>query len=271
MSKYIATRLETINTKLLALNDLNLYIESYIRLLKEIKKENNIFDIYINKITSDYNSSIYKYNIAFMFNFLSETHYLDIYSYDNIVSNPIFPEELKHIMISFISYINKKEKFQTICDKLKNSNNIFYQINEIYYEIHKKNGDFNSNSDVVINYFKEEAEKRIIINDNQYKYINVKPKKNHKMENIYFYKYKSIDKHCFQLIVPILKDIKKDENYIKTFKKEFIRLNQYFCEIFCINIGNIYSDLEDFTIFLRKEEILKLSQKIQLNEQIKNF
>ncbi len=298
MSKYISTRLETINTQSLVLNDLNSYLQSYIELLENISKEHKSFIVLTHKENLDYNSSIFVYTICLEFNFLSKRYILNIHNFNHIKESNAYPEDLKHIMITIVNQINNAEKFHIAYNKLLHSRSLFHQIDKLYYEINKKTGEFNKESLNVINYCKQFAEKQSIENDDQYTYIYLKNKRNHKMEYIDFSNQKNKDNACFQLRLPILKEIEKiylekrqnlqyDKTlYIKIFKEEFIRLNQYFCNIFLINMEDIYFNFNprcqdfnreykdisyEFKISLKKEKILKLSQKLLLEEQMNNF
>ena len=300
MSKYISTRIETINTLSLELNDLNSYFKSYIELLENISKEQKTFIVKNHKETSDYNSSIFVYTIYLEFNFLSKKYILNIYSFNHIVTNPDYPEELKHIMLPIVNQILQSEKFHIIYNKLLHSRTLFHKIDKLYYEINKKTGDFNKESTIFINYCKQLSEKQITENDDQYTYIYVKPKRNHKMETIDFSLIRNKGSADFQLKLPILKEIEKQYIeqrksiqydkllYIKIFEQEFIRLNPDFCRLFLIDFENIYFNFNsggghdlnhreykdisfEFKIFLTKEKIFNILQRLELEEQINNF
>lgn len=298
MSKYIATRLESINTQSLELNDLNSYLKSYIELLENISKENKSFIVKNHKEISDYNSSVFVYTIYLEFNFLSKKYILNIHNFNDIKENFYYPKELKHIMLAIVNQINHVQKFHIAYNKLLHSRSLFNTIDKLYYEINKKTGKFNKESLTVTNYCKQLSEKQIIENDDQYTYIYVKPKRNHKIESIDFSNQKNKDSGCFQLKLPILKEIEKiyieqrhdiqyDKTlYIKIFKEEFIRLNQYFSKIFSIDSENLYFNFNsqcqhfnreykdinyEFKISLTKEEIFNILQRLQIKEQMNNF
>lgn len=209
MSKYISTRLETINTQSLELNDLNSYLKSYIQLLENISKEHKSFIVKSLKEISDYNSSIFVYTIYLEFNFLSKKYILNIHSFNHIKENTDYPEELKHIMLAIVNLINNSEKFHIAYNKLLHSRSLFHKIDKLHYEINKKAGNFNKESATILNYCKQLSKKQIIENNDQYTYIYVKPKRNHKMESIDFSNQKNKDSACFQLKRPILKEIEK--------------------------------------------------------------
>lgn len=153
MSKYISTRMEKINTLSLELNDLNSYFKSYIELLENISKEHKTFIVKKHKEISDYNSSVFVYTICLEFHFNSKKHILNVYFFNHIVTNPDYPEELKHIMLPIVNQILQSEKFHIIYNKLLHSRTLFHKIDKLYYEINKKTGNFNKESLTVINYY----------------------------------------------------------------------------------------------------------------------
>lgn len=298
MSKYISTRMETINTLSLELNNLNSYFKSYIELLENISKEHKSFVVKNHKLISDYNSSIFAYTISLEFQFNSKKYILNVYFFNHIVANPDYPEELKHIMLPIVNQILQLEKFHIISNKLSNSRNLFHKIEKLYYEINKKTGNFNKESSIVLKYCKKLSEKQIIENEDQYTYIYLKPRKNHRMETIDFSTQKIKDNSSFQLKLPILKEIEKqyiqqrqniqyNKNlYIKIFQEKFISLNPYFSKIFFIDPKNIYfnfssqyqhlnREYHDITYELRisltKEKIISMLKRLELEEQINNF
>jgi len=298
MSKYISTRMERINTLSLELNDFNSYFKSYIELLENISKKHKSFIVKTHKEFSDYNSSVFVYTICLEFQFNSKKHILNIYFFNHIVNNPNYPEELKHIMLPIVNQILQLEKFHTVYNKLLHSRNTFLEIEEIYYEINKKIGNFNKESSFVLKHCKKLSEKQIIENEDQYTYIYLKPKKNHRMETIFFSHQKNKDNSSFQLKLPILKEIEKEyiqqrkniqynkNLYIKIFTEKFIRLNPYFSNIFFIDSKNIdfnfsseyqhlnreYHDITyELRISLTKENIANILKRLDLEEQINNF
>lgn len=301
MSRYVSTRQAKIQELDNTLKSINNRIDSYISILEDIKKEHNIFDILVKRTYSEYDPTIYFYTITLSFNYLSEDFYISFYNFNKIDSNNTLPIDYIPTIQSIIDIINKKTNYTNVDSDLFYSHSIFKSIRQFYHDIKKKLSDFTLKSNIVIECFKKLVKEQIIEEDNSYKYIYVKPKKDNQLEVIDFtFKYTKYYS-SIQLKFPILKEIEKIYSqinvnsgynkglYITIFKQEFIRLNKHFCDIFLITEDYIdfdffsnfitfntdYDSLHfsyDFHInYLSLNDIEKIADKIEINKQMSNF
>lgn len=301
MSRYVSTRQAKIQELDNTLKSINNKIASYISILEDIKKEHNIFNIIVKKTHSQYDSKIYFYTIILSFTYLSQNFYVDFYNFDKLETNTKLPIDYIPTIQSIIDIINKKTNYTNVYSDLLSSNNLFNSIQKFYYDIKKKNSSFTLKSNIFIECFKKLVKEQIIEENNSYKYIYLKTKKDNQLEVIDFtFKYTK-DSRSIQLKLPILTEIEKiysqinlnsgynKDLYITIFKQEFIRLNKHFCDIFLItedyidfdffsNFITFNTDYDsshfsyDFHInYLSLNDIEKIADKIEINKQMYNF
>lgn len=301
MSKYISTRQAKIQELDDELKSINNKIESYISTLEDIKKEHNIFHILAKKTYSEYDPTIYFYTIILSFTYLSKNFYVSFYNFNQLETITALPIDYIPTIQSIVDIINKKTNYTNVYSDLLSASNIFDSMEKFYYDIKKKNSDFTLKSNIVIDCFKKLVKEQIIDENNLYKYIYVKPKKDNQLEVIDLtFKYIK-DSRSIQLKLPILKEIENiysqinlnsgyNKNlYITIFKQEFIQLNKHFCDTFLItedyidfnffsNFITFNTDYDsshfsyDFHInYLSLNDIKKIADKIEINKQMSNF
>lgn len=291
MSKYITTRLEKINILSNELKNVCEKIDSYITILKNIKKEHDKFSIHYTKKKLAYNNSIFYYqDIVLSYNYLLTINFISFFNYEKL-----------SLDYTSKSLITKQISFETLKNELILSFNLYNKIEKLYKEVNLKKSGFTNNSNIIVSHFKKLTKEQYIEIDSQYKYLYVKLRKDNSLEAIDVILKNTPDSSSFKIKLPIVEEIEKiyiennstntydKELYINIFKKEFIRLNKYFFDNFNIdetgiefyfssNFSTFCSDYYNFNLscdlyinYLDKDHIKCLVNKIEINNQISNF
>lgn len=310
MSKYVSTRLEKIEKLGEKLNNFNNKINYYIQILKDIKNENDIFDIHYT-IVCDIESN---QNIKHFKNFFIQ--FDNNYSY-GIFPRPYFEREIPDKFKNIIDIIKNKIDLNDFHNSILDSIKLYKEIDSIYYDIKLKYGNFALNSKKIIDHFKEMIKFQITEEDDNYFYGYFSMRKDNNLEviDLVFKNHKSINNYGYQIKFPLQEEINKIYNqikfplqeknnkiynqmninnksiheiYIDIFKQEFIRLNKNFCELLNIGIDSIvfdfFSQYTNFNInysqsnsysfyinFLDNENMDIIVEKINLEKQLNNF
>ena len=288
------------------LNIVNQRIDSYISYFEKIKNDTDIkFSISIysrnnilenkNLFSKQFILNFYGHNIVKSFFVSFENSNIDFHP-DRV------PFSLFFSLTKILSDIDENIGLENIKEDIKNSMQLYKEIQKAYKDISYLSSDFNTNSTLIISSFKQLVKKQIKDFSKESESIYLSFKRNNKIERLDIILKFHQESNYFQLKIPKLSTIEQiySEKYTKEifvfifFKTIFLDLffeeNKTFFESFNINKKHIklidYSQLKDLNSLdvyltslisglsfnpIKNEDIKILAEKIMIEQKIKDF